>query len=125
MNSRGKFWLLFGGLWLGVGLLFAAVGGIVLWLESEREARLAANGASASAVVLAKNITGGGQNRERTFGIEYRYVDATFPNAIIAPGASASSSDYEENSGLARFTRSPFTWTFPPATASAASARVL
>ena len=39
-----------------------------------------------------------------SFGIEYRYVDATFPNAIIAPGASASASDYEENTALARFT---------------------
>jgi hypothetical protein len=39
-----------------------------------------------------------------SFGIEYRYIDATFPNAIIAPGSSASDSDYEENSALARFT---------------------
>lgn len=39
-----------------------------------------------------------------SFGIEYRYVDATFPNAIIAPGSTASSSDYEENGALARFT---------------------
>jgi len=39
-----------------------------------------------------------------SFGIEYRYIDATFPNAIIAPGADASGSDYEENSALARFT---------------------
>lgn len=74
MNFQGKFWLLFGGLWLGVGLLFAAVGGLVLWLESEREARLARDGAGASAVVLAKKVTGGGQNRERTFGIEYRFL---------------------------------------------------
>lgn len=37
------------------------------------------------------------------FGIEYRYTDATFPNAIAAPG-SFSSSDYEENAALARFT---------------------
>ena len=36
-------------------------------------------------------------------GLEYRYVDATFPNAIAAPG-SFSSSDYEENAALARFT---------------------
>jgi hypothetical protein len=39
-----------------------------------------------------------------SFGLEYRYVDATFPNAIIAPGATASGSDYEENSAIARFT---------------------
>lgn len=39
-----------------------------------------------------------------SFGIEYRYTDAKFPNAIIAPGASASASDYEENTALARFT---------------------
>jgi opacity protein-like surface antigen len=39
-----------------------------------------------------------------SFGLEYRYVDATFPNAIIAPGASASASDYEENTALAKFT---------------------
>lgn len=38
------------------------------------------------------------------FGIEYRYVDATFPNAIVAPGSSFSSSDYEENAVLGRFT---------------------
>jgi hypothetical protein len=39
-----------------------------------------------------------------SFGLEYRYVDATFPNAIVAPGANASGSDYEENSALAHFT---------------------
>jgi hypothetical protein len=74
VNQQRNFWLLFGGLWLAVGSIFAAVGGIVLWLESEREARLARDGASASAVVLAKNTAGGGQNRERTFSIEYRFT---------------------------------------------------
>lgn len=39
-----------------------------------------------------------------SFGVEYRYIDAKFPNAIIAPGASESASDYEENAALARFT---------------------
>ncbi|MBM0103187.1 outer membrane beta-barrel protein [Steroidobacter sp. S1-65] len=39
-----------------------------------------------------------------SFGVEYRYIDAKFPNAVIAPGASASESDYEENAALARFT---------------------
>ena len=39
-----------------------------------------------------------------SFGVEYRYIDATFPNAIISPGANASASDYEENSAQARFT---------------------
>lgn len=73
MNSQGKFWLLFGGLWLGVGCLFAVVGAIVLWTESEREARLARDGTSASAVVLAKTRRGGA-NREPTFSIEYRFA---------------------------------------------------
>lgn len=39
-----------------------------------------------------------------SFGIEYRYMDAKFPDAIIAPGATAADSDYEENAALARFT---------------------
>lgn len=39
-----------------------------------------------------------------SFGVEYRYIDATFPNAIIAPGSDASDRDYEENAALARFT---------------------
>lgn len=39
-----------------------------------------------------------------SFGVEYRYLDAKFPNAIVAPGADASNSDYEENAALARFT---------------------
>jgi hypothetical protein len=39
-----------------------------------------------------------------SFGIEYRYVDATFPDALVAPGNTVSGSDYEENSALARFT---------------------
>nr|WP_298728870.1 outer membrane beta-barrel protein [uncultured Steroidobacter sp.] len=39
-----------------------------------------------------------------SFGVEYRYMDAKFPNAVVAPGASASNSDYEENAALARFT---------------------
>jgi hypothetical protein len=38
-----------------------------------------------------------------SFGVEYRYIDAKFPNALVAPG-SFSSSDYEENAALARFT---------------------
>lgn len=73
MNAQGKFWLLFGGLWLGVGCLFAGVGAIVLWTESGREARLARDGTSASAVVLAKTRRGGA-NREPTFSIEYRFA---------------------------------------------------
>ena len=36
------------------------------------------------------------------FGVEYRYVDAKFPNAILDP--NSFSSDYEENAALARFT---------------------
>lgn len=39
-----------------------------------------------------------------SFGVEYRYIDAKFPNAIIAPGETESASDYEENAALARFT---------------------
>jgi hypothetical protein len=39
-----------------------------------------------------------------SFGIEYRYMDAKFPNAIVAPDATESASDYEENAALARFT---------------------
>jgi hypothetical protein len=39
-----------------------------------------------------------------SFGIEYRYIDAKFPNAFVAPDASESASDYEENAALARFT---------------------
>lgn len=38
------------------------------------------------------------------FGVEYRYMEAKFPNAIVAPGASVSESNYEENAALARFT---------------------
>ena len=37
-----------------------------------------------------------------SFGVEYRYIDAKFPNAI--PGVNSFSSDYEENAALARFT---------------------
>ena len=39
-----------------------------------------------------------------SFGVEYRYIDAKFPNAIMAPDATESASDYEENAALARFT---------------------
>jgi hypothetical protein len=39
-----------------------------------------------------------------SFGVEYRYIDAKFPNAIVVPGTDASNSDYEENAALARFT---------------------
>lgn len=38
-----------------------------------------------------------------SFGVEYRYMDAKFPNAFAEPGAR-SNSDYEENAVLARFT---------------------
>jgi hypothetical protein len=74
VTSQGKFWLLFGGLWLAVGCIFAGVGAIVLWTESEREARLAQSGASASAVVLAKKAARSGKSRETTFSIEYRFT---------------------------------------------------
>lgn len=75
MNSPEKFWLLFGGLWFGVGSLFAAAGGIVLWQEAQREARLASDVGSASAVVLSKSMRGGSR-RERSFSIEYRFSAA-------------------------------------------------
>ncbi|MBL8267454.1 outer membrane beta-barrel protein [Steroidobacter sp.] len=39
-----------------------------------------------------------------SFGVEYRYMEAKFPNAIVAPGASVAESNYEENAALARFT---------------------
>lgn len=74
MGSHGKFWLLFGGLWLGVGLIFAVAGAVVLRLESEREARLAHDGASATAVVLAKTTSGGRKSRDPTFRIEFRFA---------------------------------------------------
>lgn len=73
MTSPAKFWLLFGGLWLGVGSIFALVGGIVLWTESGREARLAQNGAIAQAVVLAKARRGGSKS-EPSYSIEYRFT---------------------------------------------------
>jgi hypothetical protein len=38
-----------------------------------------------------------------SFGVEYRYVDAKFPNAIPDPTGN-STRDYEENGALARFT---------------------
>ena len=75
MNSQRKFWLLFGGLWLGVGSIFALVGALLLWKESEREARLAQDGTPARAVVLAKTTSGGGKN-DSTFRIEYRFAGA-------------------------------------------------
>lgn len=73
MSSPEKFWLFFGSIWLGVGSIFAVVGGIVLWKESEREARLARDGVAARAVVLAKTTSGGGKN-DSTFRIEYRFA---------------------------------------------------
>lgn len=76
MHLRGNFWLLFGGLWLGVGCVFAATGSIVLWTEAQREARLARNGASATAVVLAKTTSSRRRNSDATFGIEYRFTPA-------------------------------------------------
>ena len=38
-----------------------------------------------------------------SFGLEYRYMDAKFPNAILDANG-LSQSDYEENAALARFT---------------------
>jgi hypothetical protein len=73
VNTQAKFWLLFGGLWLGVGGIFAVVGAVLVWTESERAARLAKSGVAARAVVLAKSATGGGSKRERKLSIEYRF----------------------------------------------------
>lgn len=73
MITRANFWLVFGGLWLGVGLLFASIGGAVLWQQSTLDERLAREGADASGVVLSKSMRGG-KNQEPTFNVEYRFA---------------------------------------------------
>ncbi len=73
MLNPGNFWFWFGGLWLGVGSLFVAVGGFVLWQEATLTERLASNGATASGIVLSKRMRGG-SNQEPTFEVEYRFA---------------------------------------------------
>lgn len=75
MHSPEKFWILFGSIWLGVGGLFAAIGAAVLWQESERAARLAADAATADAVVLSKG-TRQGSRGDPSYTIEYRFSAA-------------------------------------------------
>lgn len=71
MIRQLDFWVIFGGLWFGVGSLFVVVGGIVLWHEASTEARLAREGVAASGVVLSKRMTG--SKDDPKFTIEYRF----------------------------------------------------
>lgn len=75
MISRANFWLLFGGLWLAVGALFAVIGAGNLWRNATLDERLARDGVRVSGQVLAKSLRSG-QNRETTFHAEYRYTAA-------------------------------------------------
>jgi len=65
--TQANFWFFFGGLWLAVGSLFAAVGGGVLWRDAAHAERLAREGVAGSAAVLSKSRSGSG------FAIEYRF----------------------------------------------------
>ncbi|HEX6266006.1 MAG TPA: DUF3592 domain-containing protein [Burkholderiales bacterium] len=71
MITQANFWYFFGGLWLAVGTLFAAIGGSVLWRDTAHEARLAREGVAASGVVLSKSMTGSSQ--DSGFAVEYRF----------------------------------------------------
>jgi hypothetical protein len=72
MITRANFWFAFGGLWLGLGILFAVVGAFLLWQHTTTEERLARDGASASGVVMSKSRRGD-PNKQPTYHIEYRY----------------------------------------------------
>lgn len=75
MITRENFWHVFGGAWLGIGALFAVIGGFVLWQYLMLNERLARDGATATGVVLSKSM-GGGSNQEPTFRVEYRFKSA-------------------------------------------------
>jgi len=72
MITRANFWVVFGGAWLAIGSLFAAIGGVLLWQEHALDQGLAREGVTASGVVLAKSRHGRA-NQEPKFRVEYRF----------------------------------------------------
>lgn len=75
MITRANFWFVFGGLWLSVGILFASIGGAVLWRHTTLDERLERDGATASGTVLSKSMQGG-SNQDPAFRLEYRFQAA-------------------------------------------------
>jgi len=74
--TSSNFWLWFGGLWLAVGLSFAAIGGGVGVYRSRLAAELDAHGAHVEGLVLAKEISAP-QDRSTSYDVTFRFNDAS------------------------------------------------
>lgn len=83
MITQKNFWLVFGGLWLGIGVLFFAIGAGVLWHEWSLGQRIARDGATVQGVVLAKSMTTR-KDRDPRFRVEYRYAAGSAVNEATA-----------------------------------------
>jgi uncharacterized protein DUF3592 len=75
MITQKNFWLVFGGVWFGVGAVFVLVGAGILWHEWNLDRQLARGGAAAQGVVLAKSMRSR-KDQDPVFHVEYRYTSA-------------------------------------------------
>jgi hypothetical protein len=83
MITQKNFWFFFGGVWLGIGVLFLVIGGGILWHEWSLGERIARDGATVQGVVLAKSMKTR-KNQEPTFRVEYRYAAGSAVNEATA-----------------------------------------
>lgn len=72
--GASRFWLMFGGIWLAVGIAFLAIGAFVGWQQLDLDERLQREGRIAEGIVVAKHRRGGGSSSEApAYRVEFRF----------------------------------------------------
>lgn len=89
--SGSSFAMVFGGLWLAIGLIFLPIGLTLAWHEYQRHTIIPAEGALAVGMVLTKAIASSSNNSNR-YSIEYRFT--TREGKQITGGANVSGAEW-------------------------------
>jgi uncharacterized protein DUF3592 len=91
--SGNSFALVFGALWLAVGLIFLPIGLVLDWHEYQRSALIPAGGERALGMVLTKTFTASSKNSGPTYSVEYRF--ATREGRQITSEAKVTREEWE------------------------------
>lgn len=91
--SGSFFALVFGAIWLAVGLIFLPVGLVLAWHEYQRGTVIPAEGERALGMVLTRTYTASSKNNDPSYSIEYRF--ATREGRQITSRAKVTRAEWE------------------------------